>query len=215
MKILIIIVLTFIATTFSACGLLNEKNESALASTSSTLYAFYETEQSGAIGCYPGMGGNTNANDNSVVGYNPVNTLRSVYSFWIERPTTLVVCVKVTTTYDPNDPVSTQHFTTMISNLASHTLSFYASSAKVSPGSFDLVDYPRIPLLGAVATVYVLGTGTQCPSDPDPITKLVGKFDMYNLTDSQYIVAADDMCGMSVGTGTSPFALAKKFGVTY
>ena len=192
MNVLKTLTLVSMMTVLGACGLLNEKNQGALASTYATLYAFFETAAPGSVGCFP------NANDNT--NYSPDNTLKAVYSFQIERPSTLVVCAKDTTTYDT--PLAK---TTMEATLNGQTISFEASNTKVNPGSPDLVDLIRIPILGVI----------QNTNTTDLDTHLVGKFDMDSLTDYKYIVAVDDSCGVSVGTGMSPFSLAKQYGVTY
>ena len=202
MKVLNTLILIGTITALGACGVLKEKNEGALASTYSTLYAFFETAQAGSIGCYPSSSNNNNSSSTT--------TLRAVYSFQIERPSTLVVCVKITS------PLSTDtNYAAMMNTLSGHEISFYASNTKVNPGDFDVISYPRIPILGTIQPVYVTGTGSACPFNADSEVKLVARFDMDSLTDYEYITAVDDSCGMSVGTGMSPFALAKQYGVTY
>jgi hypothetical protein len=203
MKVFKTLFLVSTIVALGACSVLKEQNQGGLASTSATLYAFFETVAAGSVGCYPDA-----ANNNS---YSPINTLRAVYSFQVERPTTLVVCVKVTAP-TPTDA----NYDTMRASVLTHTIAFFATNSKVQPGNYDLMDYVRIPMLGgSVQSVYLLGGGGVCPFDPDTSTFLVGRFDMDNLMDYQYITAADDSCGSSVGTGMSPFALAKKYGVTY
>ena len=201
MKVFKTLILAATMALFGACGLLQEKNEGALASTYATLYAFFETEAAGSVGCFPDSN-----NNNS---YSADNTLKAVYSFQIERPSTLVVCVKNTTDY-----TTSQEQDDMEAKLENHQISLYVSNTAVNPGTF-VASYIRIPILGAIQPVYLLGSSTVCPFANDNDTKLVGKFDMDSLTDYQYIMAVDDSCGASVGSGLSPFYLAKQYGVAY
>ncbi len=202
MKVFKTLILAAMMALFGACGLLQEKNEGALASTYATLYAFFETEAAGSVGCFP------DSNNNNT--YSPDNTLKAVYSFQIERPSTLVVCVKNTTDYTPG----TTEQEDMEEKLENHQLSLYVSNTAVNPGTF-VASYIRIPILGPIQPIFVLGSSTVCSFANDPTTKLVGKFDMDSLTDYQYIMAVDDACGASVGSGLSPFYLAKQYGVAY
>jgi len=210
MKAFRILVLVIVVTAIGACNLLKEKNEGALASTYSSLYAFFETGITGQIGCFPDQNNNN---------YAPANTLRAMYSFQVERPKTLVVCVKNTTTYDSDNNNNTHD--NQVAALDLHTISLFVSNTKVNYGSFDTVDLFRIPILGTLTNTPALGySGTACPFNPtDNVlitgTFLVGRFDMDALTDYTYIVITDDTCGTVVGTGQSPFTLAKQYGVTY
>ena len=104
-----------------ACGMLQEKNEGALASTYSSLYAFFDTQTTGSVGCFPDQNSNT---------YAPDFTLRAMYAFQIERPKTLVVCIKNTTTYDntnSNINGSMTMYNYQIGLLLAHTVSRFAS----------------------------------------------------------------------------------------
>jgi len=202
MKVLRTLILVTVIAVIGACGLLQEKNEGALASTYSSLYAFFETAAAGSIGCYPDVNNNN---------YVAANTLRAMYSFQIERPSTLVVCVKNTTSYDNNN----NSYNDQVAALSAHTISFFTSNTKIDPGKYDIVDLIRIPQAGTLSSVLVLGAGLVCPFNSDTSTTLVGRYNMETLTDYSYIVAVDDMCGTTVGTGQSPFWLAKQYGVTY
>jgi hypothetical protein len=203
MNVLKTLILVCMMAVFGACGLLQEKNEGALASTYATLYAFFETQAVGSVGCYPNTADNNN--------YSPDNTLKAEYSFQVEVPSTMVACVKDTTVYNVNN-----NQVAMESILASHTISFYVTDTAVNPGTF-VAGLIRVPVLGAIQNTYVLGSSsTACPfNTADLTTHLVGKFNMNTLTDYQYITAVDDSCGASVGSGLSPFYLAQQYGVTY
>lgn len=204
MNVLKTLILVCMMAVFGACGLLQEKNQGALASTYATLYAFFETAAVGSVGCYP----NTSDNNN----YSPDNTLKAEYSFQVEIPSTMVACVKDTTVYNNinNNQV------TMEGILAAHTVGFYVTNTAVNPGTF-IAGLIRVPVLGTIQNTYVLGnTGTACPfNTADTTTHLVGKFNMESLTSYQYITAVDDSCGASVGSGLSPFYLAQQYGVSY
>jgi len=212
MKVLKILALVTIIAMIGACGLLKEKNEGALASTYSSLYAFFDTQSTGTMGCFPNTSNST---------YVAEFTLRAMYSFQIERPSTLVVCVKNTTTYDTNnnnvDGFNHYMAEYQIGLLGQHTISLFASNSKINPGRVDTLDLFRIPVLGTLARTPALGySGTVCPFfSADNTTLLVGKFNMDSLTDYTYIVIMDDTCGGVVGTGQSPFTLAKQYGVTF
>jgi hypothetical protein len=202
MKVLRILVLLAVIALIGAC--LQEKNEGALGNTYSTLYAFFETASASQAGCYP------DTNNNNTVS---VSTVRAVYSFQIERPMTLVVCVKNTT---DTTGITGQALYDLEHALDGHTISFFVSNTKINPGDLDIIDNIRIPNLGALTSNSVMGSSLVCPFNPtDSTVSLVGRYDMDSLTDYQYIIAADDACGMCVGTGQSPFWLAKQYGVTY
>lgn len=199
MKVLRTLILVTVIAIIGACGLLKEKNEAALASTYSTLYAFFETVVSDQIGCYP-------ASNNNVI--TSPSVLKAVYSFQIERPSTLVVCVKDTTDYSLNNAVDYEA-------LNNHSIDFFVSNTKINPGIPDVIDNIRIPNLGVLTSNPLLGSGV-CPfNTSDSYTKLVGRYNMESLMDYQYIIAVDQSCGVCVGTGLSPFALARQYGVTF
>jgi hypothetical protein len=212
MNVLRTLILVTVVAIIGACGLLKEKNEGALASTYSSLYAFFDTATPGQIGCFP------DSNNNN---YSQVFTLRAMYSFQIERPKTLVVCIKNTTTYDSSNSNNNNTYQTQMTALGDHTISLFSSNSKINPGSIDTTDLFRIPVLGTLQRTLALGySATACPffpADNDPVTGtfLVGKFNMDSLTDYMYIVIMDDTCGTVVGTGQSPFTLAKQYGVTF
>jgi len=208
MRVLGPLILATLMASVGACGLLNEKNEGALASTYSSLYAFFETVSSDQAGCYPTL------NNNNTL---PPTTVRAMYSFQIERPKTLVVCVKNTTDTTGISNNNTILYGLLTTALENHKIDFFVSNAKINPGSIDIIDNIRIPNVGAITGNPVMGqTSIQCPFNAsDDETFLVGRYNMDNLTDYQYIIAADESCGMCVGTGLSPFALARQYGVTY
>ena len=210
MKVLRTLILVTVIAIIGACGLLKEKNEAALASTYSSLYAFFETASAGAAGCFPDQNNNNLTAD---------TVIRAVYTFQIERPSTLVVCVKNTTT-EP-DPVTdsagfANYHNVRLPMLTSHSINFFVSNTKINPGEADMIDNIRIPNIGGVISSPLMGAGLVCPfNTSDNQTFLVGRYDMYSLMEYKYIAAADESCGMCVGTGLSPFELARQYGVTY